>query len=160
MSDNTDKTDKTDNNPLFTIPIQYLVDLSLENPKPLAHLTNTSDDKPEISINVQVNARHLAERMFEVVLDINAKAVRGTDPMFICQVKYAGLIAMSENVEDSRFKDILLEHCPEYLFPFARNIVADVTKETGFPPLMLQPVDFKAMNRAQQEKGHDAEHVH
>jgi preprotein translocase subunit SecB len=156
----SDKVENPGNNPLFTIPVQYLVDLSLENPKPLAHLSSTTEDKPEISINVQVNARHLTERMFEVVLDINAKATRGNDPMFICQVKYAGLIAMSDGVEESRFKDILLEDCPEFLFPFARNIVADATRETGFPPLMLQPVDFKAMNRAQKEKAEDTEHVH
>ncbi|MDR1208456.1 MAG: protein-export chaperone SecB [Holosporales bacterium] len=157
MSDNVENPGS---NPIFSIPVQYLVDLSLENPTPLVHLSSTSEDKPEIGINVQVNARHLTERMFEVVLDINAKATRGTEPMFICQVKYAGLVAMSDGVEESRFKDILLEDCPEFLFPFARNIVADATRETGFPPLMLQPVDFKSMNRAQKEKANETEHVH
>ncbi|MDR1907732.1 MAG: protein-export chaperone SecB [Holosporales bacterium] len=156
----SDTIQPIENTPLFTIPIQYLVDLSLENPKPLSHLTSTSEDKPEISINVQVNARHLTERMFEVVLDINAKATRGSDTMFICQVKYAGLISLSDKVEESQIKDVLLEDCPEFLFPFARNIVADATRETGFPPLMLQPVDFKAMNRGPKDESETPPHVH
>ena len=133
----------------FVVHFQYLKDLSMENPNPLAHLTDNKDTKPEISINVQVNARHLAERMFEVVLEINADAKRGTDKMFLCQVQYAGLFSLREDIPEAQFRDILLENCPELLFPFARNIVADATRETGFPPLMLQPVDFKSLNKSQ-----------
>ncbi|MDR1597797.1 MAG: protein-export chaperone SecB [Holosporales bacterium] len=155
-----DNTNPVENNSLFTIPVQYLVDLSLENPKPLVHLTSTSEDKPEISINVQVNARHLTERMFEVILDINSKATRGADTMFICQVKYGGLIAIGEQVEESQIKNILLESCPEFLFPFVRNIIADATRETGFPALMLQPVDFKAMNKSDSANADGTNQIH
>lgn len=136
----------------FTIHIQYLKDLSFENPNPLGHLTDSSEAKPEISINVQVNARHLTDRMFEVVLEINADAKRNNEDMFICQVQYAALVSLNNEKEDEdKVRNIVLEDCPQFLFPFARNVVADVTRESGFPPLMLQPVDFVALNKAQKE---------
>lgn len=136
----------------FTIHMQYLKDLSFENPNPLAHLTDTTEAKPEISINVQVNARHLTDRMFEVVLEVSADATRRQEKMFICQVQYAALVSMqNEKEEDAVVRKIVLEDCPQFLFPFARNIVADVTRESGFPALMLQPVDFVALNKAQQQ---------
>ncbi|GHS93546.1 protein-export protein SecB [Alphaproteobacteria bacterium] len=139
----------------FVLHLQYLKDLSLENPTPLLHLTDGQDVKPEISINVQVNARHLTERMFEVILEINADAKRGDSKMFICQVQYAGLVALQENLEEDRVRTILLEDVPALLFPFARNVVADATRETGLPPLLLQPVDFAALNTAQKEKNEE-----
>lgn len=143
----------------FTIHFQYLKDLSLENPNPLTHLTDTKEVKPEININVQVNARHLTDQMFEVILEINADAKRGDEKMFICQVQYAGLVSLNEKFEEDVIRNILLEKCPEFLFPFVRNIVADATRETGFPPLMLQPVDFKALNQAQKEKQSESEKI-
>lgn len=144
----------------FLVHLQYLKDLSLENPNPLKHLTDQKEVRPEISINVQVNARHLTEQMFEVVLEVNADAKRGEDKMFICQVQYAGLISLTRPIEEeAEVRDLLLEEVPQLLFPFARNIIADATRDTGFPPLMLQPVDFKALNKAQKEKK-QAEQVH
>lgn len=152
-----DDQKKTEQAPLFVVHFQYLKDLSLENPNPLAHLTDQKDVKPEISINVQVNARHLADKMFEVVLEINVDAKRGGDKMFICQVQYAGLMSLREDLQEDQVRNVLLENCPEYLFPFARNVVADATRETGFPPLMLQPVDFKSLNKKQQQKQAEVE---
>lgn len=140
----------------FVVHLQYLKDLSLENPNPLAHLTDSKEVRPEISINVQVNARHLNEQLFEVVLDVNADAKRGDEKMFICQVQYAGLISVTQQLEEPVVRDLLLEEVPQLLFPFVRNIVADATRDTGFPPLLLQPVDFKALNTAQKEKQKDA----
>jgi preprotein translocase subunit SecB len=145
--------DATEAQPLFIIHLQYLKDLSLENPNPLVHLTDAQDAKPEIGINVQVNARHLTEKMFEVVLEVNADAKRGQDKMFICQVQYAALVSLNTELKEDQFRDVLLENCPEFLFPFVRNVVADSTRETGFPPLFLQPVDFKALNQAQKQRG-------
>lgn len=143
----------------FVIHLQYLKDLSLENPNPLAHLTDSKEVRPEISINVQVNARHLNEQLFEAVLEVSADAKRGNEKMFVCQVQYAGLISVTQQLEESTVRDLLLEEVPQLLFPFVRNIVADATRDTGFPPLMLQPVDFKALNKAQKEKRKD-EPVH
>lgn len=140
----------------FVVHLQYLKDLSLENPNPLAHLTDSKGVRPEISINVQVNARHLNEQLFEVVLEVNADAKRGDEKMFICQVQYAGLISVTQKMEEPMIRDLLLEEVPQLLFPFVRNIVADATRDTGFPPLMLQPVDFKALNKAQKGKQKDA----
>lgn len=155
MTENT-TPDKATTPPPFVFHFQYLKDLSVENPNPLAHLTDKREIKPEISLNVQVNARHLTEHMFEVVLEITADAKRGEDKMFICQVQYAGLVSLREDIQEPQIRNILLEDCPEFLFPFARNVVADATRETGFPPLMLQPVNFKALNKSQQQKNDPA----
>jgi preprotein translocase subunit SecB len=74
--------------------------------------------------------------------------------MFICKVQYAALISLRieqrDNVEAVR--KVLLEDCPCIIFPFARNIISDATRDSGFPPLLLQPVDFVALNRAQNVK--------
>lgn len=144
----------------FVVHFQYLKDLSLENPNPLAHLTDNKDVKPEIGINVQVNARHLAERMFEVVLEINVDAKRGEDKMFLCQVQYAGLASLREGTPDDQTRPLLLEEIPAVLFPFARRIVADATQETGFPAIMLPPFNFKEMNKSQKQEAETAPTSH
>lgn len=137
----------------FNIHIQYLKDLSFENPNPLAHLTSTDQIQPEIGINIQVNAHHITEKMFEVILEIKTDAKRKDDIMFICQVQYAAILSLvNENEPEENIKKILLVSCPHFIFPFARNIVADLTRDSGFPPLMLQPVDFEALNKGQNKK--------
>lgn len=137
-------------NPSFTIHLQYLKDLSFENPNTLAHLTDKNEIKPDININVQVNAKHLSESMFEVVLEVSAEAKRAKDIMFICQVQYAALVSLEgEKKEDAEVRKILLEDCPQLLFPFARNVISETTRDSGFPPLLLQPVDFVKLNKSQ-----------
>jgi preprotein translocase subunit SecB len=154
MSENVTNESNPEQTSPFVIHVQYLKDLSFENPNPLAHLTDKEEHKPEISINVQVNAKHLADNMFEVLLEINANTQRAKEVMFICQVQYAALVSLQvpENSEDSVLRKILLEDCPQIIFPFARNIIADTTRDSGFPPLLLQPVNFAALNQSQQNK--------
>ncbi|MDR3285271.1 MAG: protein-export chaperone SecB [Holosporales bacterium] len=155
MTDNSTNTQPQEQASLFVIHIQYLKDLSFENPNPLAYFTSDQPAKPDININVQVNARRLTENMFEVVLEVNVDAKREKEQMFICQVQYAALISLQkENLEEKEIRKILLENCPQIIFPFARNIVAEVTVNSGFQPLLLHPIDFATLS-AQQNEGNE-----
>jgi preprotein translocase subunit SecB len=105
-----------------------------------------SDKAPKLDVNVNVSARPQSETDFEIELKLDAKAVRGDDTLFIVEVTYAGIFQV-RNVPQEHVQPVLLIECPRLLFPFARQIVADATRQGGFPPLMIDPVDFAALYR-------------
>jgi preprotein translocase subunit SecB len=124
---------------------QYIKDLSFENPNAPRSL-RPSDKAPKLDVNVNVNARPQSEAEFEIELKLDAKAVRGDETLFIAEVSYAGLFQI-RNVPQEHMHPLLLIECPRLLFPFARQILADATRQGGFPPLMIDPVDFAALYR-------------
>jgi preprotein translocase subunit SecB len=124
---------------------QYLKDLSFENPGAPASL-QPSDKTPKLNVNVNVNARPQSETAFEVELKLEGNALRGDDTLFIVEVSYAGIFQV-RNLPKEHVQPMLLIECPRLLFPFARQIVADATRQGGFPPLMIDPVDFAALYR-------------
>jgi preprotein translocase subunit SecB len=124
---------------------QYIKDLSFENPGAPKSL-RPSDKTPKLDVNVNVNARPQSETEFEIELKLEAKAVRGGETLFLAEVSYAGLFQI-RNVPQEHMHPLLLIECPRLLFPFARQIIADATRQGGFPPLMIDPVDFAALYR-------------
>lgn len=125
---------------------QYIKDLSFENPGAPQSL-GPSDSNPELQVNVNVNAKSAAEgSQFEVELKLNASAKRGDDTLFIAEVLYAGVFQV-RNVPQEHVRPVILIECPRLLFPFARQILAEVTRQGGFPPLLIDPVDFAALYR-------------
>ncbi|MBK1623396.1 protein-export chaperone SecB [Afifella marina] len=124
---------------------QYIKDLSFENPSAPNSLRPASAN-PSLDVNVNVNARPIADGQFEVELKLDAKASRGDETLFITEVVYAGLFQI-RNVPQEHLHPIILIECPRLLFPFARQILADATRQGGFPPLMIDPVDFAALYR-------------
>lgn len=145
-------TEQPMNQPLM-IRAQYIRDLSFENPNPLSIFTSDSEHQPNISVSVQAKAQHLGERSFEVVLDINIDAKRENDQMFIAELSYAGVVTIAPEVKEEHVADMVMVGTPHLLFPFARNILADVTRDGGYPPLMLAPVDFAALYDQQKQQG-------
>jgi len=129
---------------------QYIKDLSFENPGAPNSL-RPSGDNPSLDVNVNVNARPMGETQFEVELKLDATARRGEDTLFVTEVTYGGLFQI-KNVPQEHVHPVVLIECPRLLFPFARQILADATRQGGFPPLMIDPVDFAALyrQRAQQ----------
>ncbi len=125
---------------------QYVKDLSFENPNAPDSLRQGA--QPQIDLSVDVRARALGEDMFEVELLMSAKAGRDDKAMFITELTYAGLFQI-QNLDDQAREPFLLIECPRIIFPFARRILADATRDGGFPPLMLEPVDFAALYRRQ-----------
>ena len=151
--------------PPLTVNIQYIKDLSFEVPNaPAVYATLRS--QPQVSINLDVQATRIQEGqdVFEVVLQVRAEATEPPPPseangaaaseartVFIAEMAYAGVFTLSGLPADA-VEPVLLVECPRLLFPYARNILADVTRDGGFPPVLLQPIDFVALwqsNRAQ-----------
>ncbi len=129
--------------PSMRILGQYLKDLSFENPHAPASLA-PQKAQPEISISINVNARNLAPSDFEVELHIDAKATSESKVVFAAEILYAGVFRL-ENFPQNMLHPAVLIECPRMLFPFARQILGDATRNGGFPPLMLDPIDFAGM---------------
>ena len=130
------------------INAQYLKDLSFENPNPLE--AYKSDEKPEIKVSVNTVVKKLPDKAFEVTLDIKTEGKKKDKLSFIAEVSYAGIFTLNQ-VPPEHEKPLLLIEAPRMLFPFARYILADVTRHGGYPPLMLNQIDFAALYRKQME---------
>ena len=129
--------------PSLNVLAQYIKDLSFENPHSPQSL-QPREKAPEINININVNANPLSETDFEVELKLEANAGKGADTMFNCELTYAGVFRL-ENIPEEAIAPAILIECPRLLFPFARQVIADATRNGGFPPLMIDPVDFAGL---------------
>jgi preprotein translocase subunit SecB len=129
--------------PSMRILGQYLKDFSFENPNAPGSLT-PQEKQPDINISVNVNARNLGPNDFEVELHLDAKATGEDKVIFAAELLYAGIFRL-ENFPQNLLHPAVLIQCPAMLFPFARQIMADATRNGGFPPLMLDPIDFVGM---------------
>lgn len=146
-----------DQRPQIQVNAQYVKDLSFENPNaPQSLMTNA--EAPQIEVTVDVGARGLGESRYEVELRITAHAARGAERAFVVEVVYSGVFTLV-NVAPDALQPVCLIECPRILFPFARRIIADCTRDGGFPPLLLEPIDFAAlyMNSQQTEQGDEGE---
>jgi preprotein translocase subunit SecB len=143
-----------DAGPKFAMLAQYVKDLSFENPKIVQNLTNPQE-QPHIDIDVQVHANRLNDEHFEVELLINGKATAAgkKETEFLIELAYAGIFLVAKDVPQEDAKILLLIEAPRFLFPFARQIVSNLTQSGGLPPLLLQPIDFAALYVHQQEQG-------
>jgi preprotein translocase subunit SecB len=137
--------------PQLKILGQYLKDLSFENPNAPQSL-NQQSGPPEINISVNVNARPLAAHDYEVELHLEAKASSANKVVFAAELLYAGVFRL-ENVPQEALQPVVLIECPRMLFPFARQVLADATRNGGFPPLMLDPIDFAGMYHRRAAQG-------
>ncbi|MFD1747221.1 protein-export chaperone SecB [Rhizobium helianthi] len=130
-------------NPSLTILAQYTKDLSFENPGAPRSL-QARDKAPAININVNVNANPLSETDFDVVLSLSAEAKDGDKVVFATELVYGGVFRITGFPQEHMLPVLFIE-CPRLLFPFARQIISDVTRNGGFPPLMIDPIDFGQM---------------
>ena len=128
-----------------TINAQFIKDLSFEAPGSPGVFMTAQKTAPDIKINVDVQAGMVQENSFEVTLVIHGECKMDGNTAFIVELSYGGLFSL--NLPEEHLKPVLLIECPRLLFPFARNIIADVTRDGGFPPLMINPLDFAAMYR-------------
>jgi preprotein translocase subunit SecB len=130
------------------INAQYIKDLSFENPRAPQSLFQQAGP-PEVEINVDVKARNLGQDNYEVVLTINSTARAGDEPVFIVELAYAAVVSV-RNAPESVLGGILMIETPRIIFPFARAIIANATRDGGFPPLLINPIDFAELMRRQQ----------
>ncbi|MEL6258291.1 MAG: protein-export chaperone SecB [Pseudomonadota bacterium] len=132
----------------ISVIAQYVRDLSFENP---GEVTAPTQPQIDLGVDVQAAAKSSEDSVFEVALKLSAKAKADDRTMFICELDYAGLFKLV-NAEREDLEPMLLVECPRLLFPFARRIMADITREGGFPPLLVDPVDFAHLYLAQKQK--------
>ena len=132
--------------PKISVRTQYIKDFSFENPAAPKSLSATAG-APKIQVNVDVEAKPLGQDHYEVALRINANGTRDEGAIFVVELVYAGLFAL-ENFPKDRLEGMCLVECPRILFPFARRVIADTTREGGFPPLLLDPIDFGRLYRS------------
>ena len=132
--------------PSVKVLAQYVKDLSFESPKAPASLQQR-EQTPPININVNVGARQLSEQDYEVTLKMDAKAAKQDEGVvFQIELEYSGIFRVA-GMKPEQLQPFLLIEGPRMLFPFARQIVADGVRNGGFPPLMVDPIDFVALYR-------------
>lgn len=162
------------------INAQYVKEVTLENPNAPGIFTHQSD-KPNVDIDIDVGARKLGEDIYEVALALKAVArvvstnqedsVAPDEPSgidnhdereetrptlinaFTINLVYAGVFTIQDIEDDSVLEPLLLVECPRLIFPFARSVVANFTREAGYPPLLVNPVDFAALYKEQKIQG-------
>ncbi len=134
--------------PGIRILAQFIRDLSMENPRAPEALRPVPG-QPQIDLQVEMNARGREDGLFEVDLKLSAAAKRDDGPLFVVELLYGGVFQIN-GVGPDDMEPVLLIECPRYLFPFARRIIAEVTSEGGFPPFMLDPIDFAAVYQARK----------
>ena len=132
--------------PPLVINMQYTKDMSFENPNAPMVYGEIAKGSPDLTIDIDVRPAKLQERTFEVVLNLQAKAMNGEKAAFLVELDYAGVITIGEQVtkpEDIQY--LIMVDAPRHLFPFARQILAEATRNGGFPPLVINPVDFLSL---------------
>jgi preprotein translocase subunit SecB len=134
--------------PGIRVLAQYIRDLSFENPRAPEALRQTGA-QPQMDVGVEMNARGRDDGYFEVDLKLSARASREDGPLFHVEVLYGGVFEIT-GVPQEQMEQVLLIECPRFLFPFARRVIADVTSDGGFPPFLLDPIDFAGVYAARQ----------
>ena len=132
--------------PKLQILTQYIRDLSFENIAAQKGLV--SDGKPDIQVQVNIDAQQRPSDRYEVVLKLKIESKLTDTPVFILEVDYAGLFLI-QNVPAEQLHPLLMIECPRLIFPYVRRIVGDVTRDGGYPSLNLEQIDFLALYRAE-----------
>jgi preprotein translocase subunit SecB len=138
-----------DTQPIAGILQQYVKDLSVENPK--APDSFQWNEQPQLDVQFNISARKINEEVSEIELKISvsAKATQGT--VYIVELSYCGLVGM-RNMPDEHAHAFLYAEAPRILFPFARRVVADATRDLGFQPMMIDPIDFNGLYLSQLQR--------
>jgi preprotein translocase subunit SecB len=154
--DDTQNPPSTGNGTLATEPLrvqlivnaQYVKDLSFENPRAPNSLVQLKA-APDVSVDIDVKAQTLSPDLYEVVLHITAKAEAETEILFIVELTYGALMT-AKNASEEQLSSMILIETPKLIFPFARAIIAAATRDGGFAPLLINPIDFVDLLRRQQ----------
>jgi preprotein translocase subunit SecB len=129
---------------------QYIKDMSFENPN-INKLLKEPGDAPNLELTINVNAQGLGPDLYETGIEFNAQASNKLGTVYELEIVYAGVFNL-KNIPQQTLEPFLLINCPSILFPFLRRIVADITREGGFPPLLLDPFDFASLYMRRQQE--------
>jgi len=169
MSDDATQTDgdtipttgapSPDGGTALQLVTQFVKDLSFENPNMLQQLSKLQQaakdgqqlEQPKLNFNLSVNVQQVGPESFDVTLSMKLEGQRGDETAFILELAYAGLVA-ARAPDREALSEVLYVDCPRLLFPFARAMIADVTRDGGLQPIVLNPIDFAELYRQQREK--------
>lgn len=138
----------------FVIHDQYVKDISFENPNFLMKYSE-NDKQPEVSVNVETQVGKLGDENYEISMNVKVNSVIEDKTVFVLELTYAGLISVAKDLKADVLEPVLLVHCPFLMFPFVREIVATVTRTGGYPPLMIDPIDFASLYLAKKKESED-----
>jgi len=153
-----EKKEETQEKPIFRMQKMYTRDLSFENPNaPTVYLIQQKQE-PSVEVNLQLNNKKIDDDHWEVALQITAKISTKDDNkvMFILEIEHAAVFLL-KNIPEEHMPMILAVDCPTLLFPFTRQIVAQVTTDGGFAPFLMEPVNFMALFQNARKKKEEAE---
>jgi preprotein translocase subunit SecB len=145
-------TDQTNGAPENQVPgqiavnAQFIKDLSFESPNVLKIMSQPTNQPPEVNFNLSVQANTVGPDLYDVTLTIRAEAKRENTTAFIIELAYAGVFTIT-GIPQDQMEPVLFIEAPRLLFPFARAIISDLTRDGGFTPLMLNPIDFVDLYR-------------
>lgn len=140
----------SDLRPAIFLRAQYIKDLSFENPRAPASLFSLREP-PQMDVSVNLGAQRLEENVYEVAIQIGVRATSEKTTVFLSDLVYAGVVEV-QNIPDDALEPTLFIQAAQLIYPFARRVVADVTRDGGFPPVALEPLDFAAMYFDQRQK--------
>ncbi|MBI1360637.1 MAG: protein-export chaperone SecB [Alphaproteobacteria bacterium] len=149
MSDTPQPEEQAASAPVIRVLAQFTKDLSFENPGVFSGQEGQGAPEIELGIDVRVEPGPPDQNIFGVDLKLNAKAKREEAVVFIIELVYSGVFQL-QNATQADAEPMLLIECPRLLFPFARRIVAEITREGGHPPLLIDPIDFVGLYRQQK----------
>ncbi len=137
---------------------QYIKDLSFENPN-VGEAMEGPVDNPQLQVEVNVNARQVGPAIFESIIEFEANATSKAGALYKLAIDYGGMFKL-ENMPQQAIEPFLLINAPALLFPFVRRLIADLTREGGFPPLMLDPIDFASLYvKRKQDSGSSGQRI-
>lgn len=138
--------------PPLTVHSQYVRDLSFENPNAPASLANQKE-APKIEVKLDVGARRLQEQIYELLLKIDLTARQGEQTAFVLELEYGALCTVDPSLENEAIQKLLMIEAARTVFPFARRVIADVTRDGGFPPVLINTIDFHRLYEQRRQAG-------
>ena len=139
-----------DGKPQINLRAQYIKDVSFESPRAPASLFTTRE-APAVEISVNLGAQRLEQQAVELAFQIAVRAVSDKTTLFLIDMVYAGVFEV-HNIADDQLEQAVFVVGANQLFPFARRVIADLTRDGGFPPIMLEPMDFVALYESQRNQ--------
>ena len=141
--------------PSFSLIGQYIRDMSFENPGAPGSIM-LGGPNPNFSVGINVGVKKQTDEIYAVEITLNAKADREKNVLFNVELVYGGVFRV-RNIAESELAPLLLVECPRLIFPFARQVLATITQQGGFPPLMMEPVDFSSIYKQNLKALQDAQ---
>jgi preprotein translocase subunit SecB len=141
---------KSDVNGSVLVNAQYIKDLSFENPKIPYSLLGS--EKPEVDVSIDIGAHNIQEETYEVVLAIQVKSVVKEDVQYLIDLKYAGVFTLDKDMSNKEREKVIFIQCPTIIFPYARRVISDISRDGGYLPLYISPVDFMTLYNNNKNK--------